>query len=230
MPDEISQPPNDRFKAEMPQIPGVSGPAAKPGGSGGPLLVMAGLVAVLAAVFVGGKLFLKPHHVETPPTPTPQIEVPAPVPDLAASVPVVTEADPVVASVSDLKPWGSKPFTYRNRKTGESVAALIVRLPIGAASQASAYWSFGLKAAFGSCQLEYVDDIQKLKTDYGYRQAKHPMVGNPCSRTVFDPLRYAPLPGNVLVRGAIVQGSDLRPPLGIEIKVKGKDVLAVRME
>lgn len=230
MPDEISQPPNDRFKAEMPQIPGVSGPAAKPGGSGGPLLVMAGLVAVLAAVFVGGKLFLKPHRVDLPPTPTPQIEVPAPVPDLAASVPVATEADPVVASVSDLKPWGSKPFTYRNRKTGESVAALIVRLPTGAASQASAYWSFGLKAAYGSCQLEYVDDIQKLKTDYGYRQAKHPMVGNPCSRTVFDPLRYAPLPGNVLARGAIVQGSDLRPPLGIEIKVKGKDILAVRME
>jgi hypothetical protein len=32
------------------------------------------------------------------------------------------------------------------------------------------------------------------------------------------------------VRGAIVQGSDLRPPLGIELKVQGKNIQAVRME
>jgi hypothetical protein len=32
------------------------------------------------------------------------------------------------------------------------------------------------------------------------------------------------------VRGAIVQGSDLRPPLAIELKVKGKTIQAVRME
>ena len=56
------------------------------------------------------------------------------------------------------------------------------------------------------------------------------MVGNPCSRTVFDPLRLGTVPGNVIVRGAIAQGSDLRPPLGIELKIKGKNILAVRME
>jgi hypothetical protein len=38
------------------------------------------------------------------------------------------------------------------------------------------------------------------------------------------------LPGNVWVRGAIAQGSDLRPPLGVEIKIQGKDILAVRAE
>jgi hypothetical protein len=38
------------------------------------------------------------------------------------------------------------------------------------------------------------------------------------------------LAGNVFVRGGIVQGSDLRPPLGIEIKVQSKNILAVRME
>jgi len=27
-----------------------------------------------------------------------------------------------------------------------------------------------------------------------------------------------------------VQGSDLRPPLGIEVKIEGKDIFAVRME
>jgi len=32
------------------------------------------------------------------------------------------------------------------------------------------------------------------------------------------------------VRGAIVQGSDIRPPLGIELNVQGKTIQAVRME
>ncbi len=87
-----------------------------------------------------------------------------------------------------------------------------------------------MKAAYSNCRLEYIDDLQKLRTDYGYQQARHPMVGNPCNRSVYDPLRYATLPGNVLARGAVVQGSDLRPPLGIETKVHGKQILAVRME
>jgi hypothetical protein len=87
-----------------------------------------------------------------------------------------------------------------------------------------------MKAAYGTCQLNYIDDLQTLGTDYGYQQARHPMVGNPCSRSLYDPLKYALLPGNVLARGAIVQGSDLRPPLGIENKIHGKQILAVRME
>jgi hypothetical protein len=56
------------------------------------------------------------------------------------------------------------------------------------------------------------------------------MVGNPCSRTLFDPLRMTTLPGNFLARGAIAQGSDLRPPLAVELKMRGKDILAVRAE
>jgi hypothetical protein len=32
------------------------------------------------------------------------------------------------------------------------------------------------------------------------------------------------------VRGSLVQGSDVRPPLGIELKIQGKSILAVRME
>jgi hypothetical protein len=230
MPDQPSQPPNDRFKAEMPQIPGVSSPTvAKPAGMGGPWLVMAGLVAVLIAAFIGGKVFSKPKRAEVPPAPAAQIEVPAPVPDLTASVPVATEQDPVVAVTSELKPWGAKQFTFRNRLTGENVPALLVRLAAGSSSQASAYWSFAMKPAYGNCQLEYIDDLQKLRTEYSY-QARHPMVGNPCNRSLYDPLKYAPLPGSVLARGAVVQGSDLRPPLGIETKVHGKQILAIRME
>jgi hypothetical protein len=69
-----------------------------------------------------------------------------------------------------------------------------------------------------------------LKNDYGFKNPTHPMVGNPCTQTVFDPLKFATLPGDFLVRGAIAQGSDLRPPLGIEIKVEGKSIQAVRTE
>jgi hypothetical protein len=56
------------------------------------------------------------------------------------------------------------------------------------------------------------------------------MVGNPCSRSLFDPLKIMNIPGGVWVRGAIAQGSDLRPPLGIELEIRGKDILAARME
>src|SRR6266404_1050292 len=232
MPDQpSSQPPNERFKAEMPQIPGVSAPTAiKPARAGGPWLVMAGLIAVLIAVLVGGKILSKSRRADVPPTAAPQIDVPAPVPDLTASVPVVTEQDPVVAIISELKPWGAKQFTFHNRLTGENVPALIVRLPTGSSAQASGYWSFAMKAAYGNCQLDYIDDLEKLRTDYGYQQARHPMIGNPCNRSLYDPLKYAPLPGSVLARGAVVQGSDLRPPLGIETRVHGKQILAIRME
>jgi hypothetical protein len=231
--DQPTQPPNapnQRFKADMPQIPGLAATPTRSAGIGGPLLVIAGLLAVLAAVFIGGKFFAKSHHTDPPPAPPAQIDIPAPVADITPAVPVATEQDPVIASVTELKPWASKRFTFRNRMTNENVSAILVRLPSGSPAQASGYWSFSLKAAFGTCRLEYVNDLQKIKSDYGYSQAKHPMVGNPCSRTLFDPLRYATIPGNVLVRGAMVQGSDLRPPLGVELKLKGKDILAIRME
>jgi hypothetical protein len=214
----------------MPQIPGVAPSSTPPAAAGGPWLVIAGLLAVLVAIFVAGRFFSKPHHSETPPAQVAQSDIPAPVADITPAVPVATEQDPVIASITELKPWAAKPFGFRNRATGENVSAMLVRLPTGSSAQASGYWSFSLKAAFGTCQLEYLDDLQKIKSGYGYQQAKHPMVGNPCSRTLFDPLKYAPLPGNVLVRGAIAQGSDFRPPLGIEIKLRGKDILATRME
>jgi len=47
---------------------------------------------------------------------------------------------------------------------------------------------------------------------------------------VYDPLKMMNIPGSVWVRGAIVQGSDLRPPLGIEVEIHDKQILAARME
>jgi hypothetical protein len=223
--------PNDKFKADMPEIPGVSTSRAKRASGGFPWLVMAGLVAVLVAVFVGGRLLSKPRRGEPAAPVLSQTESPAIQPDLAAAVPVITEQGSSVAQVGDLADsWSSREFTFRNRVTGETVNAILVRLPGSSAGQASGYWSFAMRAAYGSCQLEYVYDLEKLRNDYGYRQARHPMVGNPCNRSLYDPLKYAPIPGNVLARGAVVQGSDLRPPLGIEVKIQGKQIVAARME
>jgi len=214
----------------MPQIPGVSTLPVKPSRTHRPWLVILGVFAVFIAIVAGARIFSKSHKIDSPPVAAPQIDVPAPVPDLSASLPVAREQDPVIATVSELKPWSSKRFNFHNALTGENISALILRLPTGSSTQASAYWSFAMKPAYGSCQLEYVEDLQKLAADYGYRQARHPMVGNPCTRSLYDPLKYAAIPGNSLARGAIVQGSDLRPPLGIEIKLKNKQILALRME
>jgi hypothetical protein len=236
MPEQPQPDANHRFKAEMPQIPGVGGDAGRRSGHGGGLwLVVGGLAAVLAAVLVGGKVLSQSRRTESLAGPVAQsaaqIDVPptSTVPDLP--VPVATESDPVVAQVGELaKPWNSLQFSFRDRATGGNVPALLIRLPGGRAAQPAGYWALAMKAAYGSCQLEYVQDIARLREEYGFRRASHPMIGNPCSRTVYDPLKYGSIGGNVLARGAVMQGSDLRPPLGIEVKVRGSDILAVRME
>jgi hypothetical protein len=235
MPDQPQPAANERFKAEMPQIPGVGGDGGRRSGTGGgPWLVVVGLAAVLVAVFVGGKVLSKSRRAEslggTVGQSAAQIDVPATsaVPDLP--VPVATESDPVVAQVGELaKPWDSRQFSFRDRATGANVPALLIRLPGGGAGHPAGYWALVMKAAYGSCQLEYVQDIVRLREEYGFLRASHPMIGNPCSRTVYDPLKYGTI-GDALARGAVVQGTDLRPPLGIEVKVRGKEILATRME
>jgi len=228
------QPPSDRFKSEMPQIPGVTAPGARAAAASNPAVkLVIGLLAVLLVVFLGARWAFRPKHAEPQlADQQPQIEVPAPAPDPSALLPHATDAEPGIADAAEMaKPWSSKEFFIRNRLSGENVAGLLIRLPAGSPSQASGYWAFSQDAPYGNCKLEYLTDLEKLKNDYGFRAAKHPMVGNPCSRTVFDPLKTTNLPGSgAWVRGSIVQGSDLRPPLGIELKVEGKKILAVRTE
>ena len=232
MSDQLSQPPpNDKFKAEMPHIPGVSTVPAKAHRAGRRWVVFGGIIFLIVAGAMTARLLTKPRLAERANPRAAQIEVPAPVGDLAASVPVATQSGTSVASISELaRPWSSRPFIFYNRDTGEKVAALLIRLPGESPLRSSGYWSFAMKPIYGDCKLDYVEDLQKLKGDYGYRHARHPMVVNPCTRSVYDPLKYATLPGDILARGAIVQGSDLRPPLSIEIKLKGKEILAGRME
>jgi hypothetical protein len=227
------QPPSDRFKTEMPQIPGVAGSTTRSAATNPAVKLIIGLLAMLLVVFVGARWALRPRHVAPRLTEEqPQIEVPSPAPDPSTLLPHATDANPGIADITEMaKPWSSKDFYIKNGLTGENLPAELIRLPIGSASQASGYWAFSVNAPYGNCRLEYITDLARLKNDYGFRAAKHPMVGNPCSRTVFDPLKTSNLPGSgVWVRGAIVQGSDLRPPLGVEITVKDKKILAVRAE
>jgi len=227
MPD---QPPSERFKTDVPQVPGASSRAASQPGFK-PVRFLGFLAAlVFSLIFV--RWLMLPKASEAPSAaPTPQIEVPAPAPDASAALPHATESQPSIAGVEEMAvPWSSKDFVYKNRLSGENVPAVLVRLPTGSGSQPASYWAFSLNAPFGNCRLEYVTDLDKLRRDYGFHDAKHPMVGNPCSQTVYDPLKMMNIPGSVWVRGAIVQGSDLRPPLGIEVEIRDKQILAARME
>src|SRR3981189_19476 len=176
------EPPSQRFKTDMPQIPGVSAqPATQQAGFKPVRLIgfLAGLVFCLICV----RWLRRPRGAEAPAVaPTPQIEIPAPEPDATAALPHATETQPGIASVGEMvKPWSSKEFMYRNRLSGENVPAVLISLPSGSAGQRAGYWAFSLNAPFGNCRLEYVAEIEKLKTDYGYLSAKHPVGGNPGS-------------------------------------------------
>jgi len=138
------------------------------------------------------------------------------------------EAALEIATLNELpQPWSSKGFVFQG-STHKYVPALIIRLP-GAASSLNSYWAFSLQVPFTECQFEYVDNLAQLAAKYGY-DATHAMVVNPCNGSVYDPLQHKELPGNVLVRGAVVHGRDWRPPMSIELKISGDHIRAVAME
>jgi len=142
---------------------------------------------------------------------------------------VASVDNPEVAAVSELtKPWSSKKFFFRGETSAAYVPSMIVRLP-GPAAQSKSYWAFSLDVPFGQCKFEYVEDLGALAEKYGV-QSRHPMVVNPCSQSVFDPLNMKELPGKILVRGKIVQGPDVRPPFGIQVRVRGNSIQALRVE
>src|SRR5260370_28513929 len=163
------QRPSEQFKTDMPQIPGVSAqaghpqPGFKPVGRIG---FVAGLVFCLLCV----RWLMRPKAPEAPRAAAPpQIEVPAPVPDASAALPHATESQPGIASVEEMaKPWTAKEFLYRNRLSGENVPAVLIRLHTGSRSNRGSYVALSLMARVVMCRLEYVTDLEKLRTDYGF--------------------------------------------------------------
>jgi hypothetical protein len=147
----------------------------------------------------------------------------------ASQPPYASPATPVIATLTEVaEPWSSKKFFFRRDPTSAYVPALLVRLPGKPAADGS-YWAFGLDVPFSRCQYEYLVDLERLSAGYEF-PASHPMVGNPCTHSVFDPLQRKEVPGNYLVRGAIVRGWDTRPPYEIEVRVNGNEIHAMRME
>src|SRR5580658_6937928 len=96
-----------RYKAEMPQIPGVQNPRPPRSNPLLPLIagvVVFGIILLLAVRWFSHSHAVAPARVEPPP----QIEVPPAPQDPASLLPRANQANPVIAAVADLaKPWSS---------------------------------------------------------------------------------------------------------------------------
>jgi hypothetical protein len=245
----------DPFKPAQPRIPGVADhaevtrqPSAEPRvevGAAGvnappanePPLSVEKLkfvwTGITLAVALGTIFFFAGHSRKAAPvdsaTNLEQVATPAE-PVSAAPQPDVSGANrnwPVgpglVATAAQLaKPWSAKLFYFRDQLTQRQTPAMVVRLPGGA------LWAFSMREPYGTCDLEYVTNLQKLQRDYDF-SANHPMVADPCNKSVFDLTRYGTAPGG-LVRGEVVKGSAFRPPMAIEVRSEKNQIIAVRTE
>ena len=189
---------------------------------------MIGLAAGIGVVLLAGMILLPGHHSpgNADLHPVPAAVDPAPS-DTTKSKPaekLMVGPGPVATTAELAKPWSEREFLFRGPFSAEPVPAMVVRLPGGD------LWGFFLREPFGQCELKYVTDLQELADDYGFHAA-HPMVVNPCTHAVYDLMRYGGgAPDGGLVRGDIVQGAGVRPPLAIEMRTSRKDIIAVRSE
>jgi serine/threonine-protein kinase RsbW len=230
-PEKSAENKGDRFHPEMPQIPGVrqGSPEAARGSSGMDTQLLLQIGGIAAAVVLIGAIFFgqiksKPHTAVNSPSDSDLAEQAAPSPPPPSPVPAVQEGPNVAATVDELsKPWDAKKFTFVNPLTQDNIDAMVIRLPGGG------LWAFSLQVSFGRCELEYVTDLGRLASQFRYN-ASHPMVVSPCEGTVFDPMKVGPLGGNTWARGEIVQGSSLRPPISIDVKVSGRSIVADSIE
>lgn len=222
MPDE---PKKTNFQAAQPHIPGVPvREAPEPAGTSGktsirPFWAAAGGAIIVVVI----ALIWWVHSAMRTPVNGPAAGTPIAAEQSTASQ--ATERLPVapgpVATVAQMKePWSTRKFFYRYAN-GTVGPALLVHL------HGDTYWAFSLREPFGRCELELAS-VERLRNYYEL-YAKYPMVGDPCSRTVYDLTRYGSGP-NGLVRGAIVEGTGSRPPLAIEVQIEGEKIVASRSE
>ncbi len=240
---------HDPFKPKTPSIPGVSAqspqvsarrpqvqpanepkPESKPIGPQGSPFAAVGIAAAVIAVFIViGMLSYRslvssvrsrhaaPDTVESAP-PVAPAAAPKPV------APMLVGPGPIATTAELAKPWSSREFLFRGHVAIDPQPAMVVKLPSGQ------YWAFSLTEPFGTCALDYVTDLDKLQSEYDFH-ASHPMVVDTCTKAVYDLSQYsAGSSDGALVRGAIVQGTGIRPPMAIEVQVEGKQVVAVRGE
>ena len=231
---------SDLFKPAQPNIPGLSqrpksielalerpASAANPAGTIlRPAVPIAWIAGASVVVLLGLAVALWSARTSKPVrAASATVAVDLPATEAAPATPVVrlpVAPGPVATTDELTKPWSSKKFIFENRSTHESSPAIVVHLPGGT------YWAISMEEPFGKCQLEYVSDLQKLRSEFDYA-GDHPMVTDPCNRSVFDLARYGTGP-NGLVRGEVVQGPAIRPPVAIETRVEGHRIIATRSE
>jgi len=222
----------ERFRAGMPEIPGVAGVnAGKRQESQKRILIAVGIgAAVLVAALIGWRML---RNGSRPNAPATEAEAPSPAPEELPppqAAPRTQTALNEIGTFADFpRPWTFKKFTYSHGLSRDSVAAMAIRLPGGDGHSSSSYWGILLKAPYGQCDLEFVADASQINAKFGYHAA-HPMVVDACSATVYDPLQLGTLPNGAWARGAIVQGAGFRPPLQVEIRVEGDKLIAGRSE
>lgn len=237
MPDDTR---TDPFKPMQPTIPGLA-PGTAPNTSAHSASASTSslrpetasqllfwIVAGAVAVCIGGGLFFlwqrgSSSQADRPIAETARAAAPAVAEPVKPAPNLPIGPGPVATTAELAKAWAGKRFLFRDPVTSEPVPAMIVHLPDGS------YWAFSLREPFGTCDLAYVTELEKLRTDYNF-PASHPMVVNTCNRTVYDLLRYGGSSDGGLVRGEVVEGLGIRPPMAIEVRVEGQQLVTVRME
>lgn len=234
----------DPFKAEDPVLPGVprktaGAPASAATGfkldfkdpkvmaAGG-----AGLAVLLLLMWFGLGSSKPKAGVSSSPAASASAETPAATSSAVAAPsppagPAVVSLPGVVGTIEEFPlAWSTKKILVQ-KATGR-VPALIIRLPGGSPRRAETYWGLLLTSPYGRCELEYVDDLKRIADDFGYR-ARHPMVVDPCNLTVFNPLAMGDV-GGIIARGEVVQGTTIRPPLAMELKIDGNRIMVLQTE
>ena len=228
-PRTLHQPPSPpaqrKMTPEMPRIPGVvQAPPRAP-------LQLKPLIAVILAALLcasGFALWLSHRrHANL----NASASSDAPLSYVSSEASSITKSDTEPNTVGTLyelaQPWSSKAFLFIDPKTQTGVPAMVIHLP-GPPAEPS-FWGFALSNPLSRCQLQYVTDLSALSLRFAI-PAAHPMVVSDCDGIVYDPLKMTTLPNGSWVRGEIVRGVGIRPPIAIQVEVRGRDVIAKQME
>lgn len=229
-PRTLHQPPSPtaqrKLTPEMPQIPGVVHTPPRMPLQLKPLIT----VIVAALLCISGFAFWFSHRRYANLNASANSDAPTsdlPMSDTSSLTKNDTEPNTVGTLYELAQPWSSKAFLFIDPKTQQGVPAMAIHLP-GPPAEPS-FWAFALTNPLSRCQLQYVTDLSALSIRFSY-PAAHPMVVSDCDGIVYDPLKMATLPNGSWVRGDIVRGVGIRPPIAIQVEVRGRDVIAKRME
>lgn len=229
MPPTLQQPPRPPAPAKsapvMPRIPGVNDKPARTQLQLKPLITVI-VGALLCAAGFAIWLSHRRHGDEAASASAAVASPAAPTSD-APSIMTKTEMDPnVIATMDELaKPWSSKKFDFVDPQSHDSVPAIAIRLP----GAGESFWAFSVNTPFSRCELQFITDLSALSQRFAY-PATHPMVVSECDGTIYDPLKMATLSDGSWVRGDIVRGGGIRPPIGIQVQVRAHQLVAARME